>query len=807
MSTRSTVVSLMLVSGLASAQEAARYQTPTPELAALVNAAPTPTVSVDSKGEWLLIMERSAQPSIAELAQPELRLAGIRINPANNGPSRAAYVEGMFLKNLATGVEKRLTGLPENPLISTIKWSPDESKIAFTVSEEEQIRLYVVTVSTGEVARVSPEPLNAAMGTPYYWISDSQSLLARLVPSGRGAAPQPAKAPDGPTIQENLGRKTMAPTFQDLLKDAADEEQFAYYCTSQLALISLNGSLRKIGEPALFVDAEPSPDGQFVLTQTLSRPFSYLVPARLFPMTTALLETGGKPVKTLFERPLVENVPWGSDAVPDGPRSFSWRADVPATVYWVEARDGGDPQREVEVRDEVLQLPVPFDGPPQPVYAARYRFAGVYWGDAHTALLMERWWKTRRTLTQVVNPSDPAQVSLLMDRSSEDSYTNPGYPELSKNRYGRNVLYITPEKELFMLGAGASPEGNRPFVDRLSLKTGASTRLWRSEGPVYEQPVTILDRAKLTVLTTRETPEEIPNYCVRKLKPGKKENPLQQVTTFPHPYPDLKGVQKQVLRYQRDDGVALTATLYLPVGYKKEDGPLPTLLWAYPREFKDKDAASQVVGSPFQFNRISYWGAAAFVTRGYAILDNATIPIVGEGQEEPNDTYVKQLVASAKAAIDEGVRLGVVDASRVGVGGHSYGAFMTANLLTHSGLFKAGLARSGAYNRTLTPFGFQNEQRTYWQAPEVYNAMSPFMNADKMKTPLLLIHGEADNNTGTFPMQSERYYTALKGMGATTRLVMLPYESHGYTAKESLLHMLWEMDQWLETYVKKGGDQ
>ena len=337
-----------------------------------------------------------------------------------------------------------------------------------------------------------------------------------------------------------------------------------------------------------------------------------------------------------------------------------------------------------------------------------------------------------------------------------------------------------------MTGTGASPEGDRPFIDLLNLNTQQTKRLWRSEAPSFERPVAILNAEKGVFLTSRESNAEPPNYFIRNLNPapkkGKKpaKDALTQITFFPHPYPQFKDIQKQQLRYKRSDGVDLTATLLLPPGYKKEDGPLPTFLWAYPAEFKSAEAASQASGSPYTFNRISYWTGAAFVTMGYAVLENASIPIIGEGKDEPNDTYVQQLVASAKAAIDEGVRLGVVDSSRVGVGGHSYGAFMTANLLSHSKLFKAGIARSGAYNRTLTPFGFQNEQRTYWQSPEVYNTMSPFMNADKMKTPLLMTHGEADNNTGTYPIQSERYYNALKGMGATTKLVFLPYESHGY---------------------------
>ncbi|GAB2792921.1 S9 family peptidase [Rhabdobacter roseus] len=784
------------------AQDAMTYQTPPPELAALVNAPPTPSVSVDGQGQWMLLMERSAQPTIAELSQPELRLGGMRINPATNGPSRASYAVGLSLKNLKTGEEKSIQGLPAKPQLSYMRWSPDDQKVAFTHTTDDHLELYVLDVATATARKVTNTALNATFGTPFEWVSDSQSLVARLIPANRGAAPQPSRTPIGPTVQQNLGKAGMAPTYQDLLKNPTDETAFDYYFTSQITQVGLDGRTQAIGQPGIVRTASPSPDGKYVLVEMLHRPFSYLVPAYYFPTKTDVYAMGGTLVKTFQDKPLVENVPWGRDAVPAGNRGYDWRADAPATLYWVEAKDGGDAKKKVAIRDVVYAQAAPFSEEPKQLFATELRFGGVYWGNDQTALFSERWWASRRVVTKLVNPANPASPTVLFDRSSEDGYNNPGSPELTKNAYGQYVLDLTAKREIFLTGEGASPEGDRPFVDLLDLNTKTTKRLWRSEAPYYEQPVAILDKEKMLILTTRETPEENPNYFIRNLKPKKKENPLKQVTTFAHPYPQLKDVQKQVLRYQRNDGVELTATLYLPVGYKKEDGPLPTFLWAYPREFKDKDAAGQVAGSPYRFNRISYWGAAAFVTRGYAILDNAAIPIVGEGTNEPNDTYVEQLVASAKAAIDEGVRLGVVDSTRVGVGGHSYGAFMTANLLTHSTLFKAGIARSGAYNRTLTPFGFQNEQRTYWQAAPVYNTMSPFMNADKMKTPLLLIHGEADNNTGTFPIQSERYYSALKGMGATTRLVLLPYESHGYTSQESLLHMLWEMDNWLSTYVK-----
>ncbi len=784
----------------AYAQDNLTYQIPPKGIADLINAPTTPRVSVDSKGNQMLIMETSSYPSIAELAEPELRLAGLRLNPKTNGPSRMSYILGLKLKNLKDGKEIAVSGIPANPLISNVTWSPDDSKIGFCNTEGENIQLYVIDVATATAKKITTLRLNSTITSPYTWVSDNKTLLVLAVLAARNSLPEAPKVPAGPIVQENLGKKAPSRTYQDLLKNAYDETVFDYYATAQLTKIDITtGKTDKIGNPAIIQGYTPSPDGKYILFQTRHRPYSYLVAINSFPMKIEVLDINGTPVKQLTDMPLADNIPVGFNATVAGPRSYSWRADVPATLYWAEAQDGGDPKRQVEIRDKVFTLAAPFTGNAEELCSTKLRYGGIMWGNDNTALLSENWWSTRKQLTTILNPKTKA-TTVLFDRSSEDSYNDPGSPEMKKNQYGRYVLGLS-NNTLMMIGEGASPEGNRPFVDVLDLTTKKSTRLFRSEAPYLEQPVSVLDFDKKIILTSRESQTENPNYYVRNLKA--RIAPLK-ITDFPHPYPQMKDIQKQLIKYKRADGVELSATLYLPAGYKKENGALPTLMEAYPTEFKSKDAAGQVSGSPYQFTYL-YWGSPVFwATQGYAILENASIPIVGEGDKEPNDTYIEQLVAGAKAAIDEGVKLGVVDAKRVAVMGHSYGAFMTANLLAHSNLFKAGIARSGAYNRTLTPFGFQSEERTYWQAPEVYFKMSPFSYADKIKTPILMIHGEADNNPGTFPIQSERLYNAIKGHGGTARYVVLPYESHGYRAKESILHMLWEMDKWLDKYVKNG---
>ena len=555
--------------------------------------------------------------------------------------------------------------------------------------------------------------------------------------------------------------------------------------------------MRRLGDSGLIASVRPSPDGDYVLVGRQHEPFSYLVPAFRFARSYSVHWTDGSHVRSIAQLPLAESVPTAFGSVPTGPRSLQWRADAPATVVWVEAQDGGDARMEADIRDQVFMLDAPFDGEPTVLVSLPLRYGGISWGDDETALVYESWFSTRKSRTYVIRPSDPsAEPHLLFDLSMEDRYADPGYPMTKSTVWGTSVLRLDAGMTI-VTGRGYSPEGTRPFLRRLNLATGETEELFRSTDPFYEIPLALLEDGKL--LTQRETVSDPPNIYVRDLATGD----AREVTAFPHPYPDLAEVQKIPLQYTRADGVPLTATLYLPPGYDAdEDGALPGLVWAYPREFKSAQAAGQRTDSPNQFKRVSYWGAIPYVAQGYAVLDGASMPVIGEGDEEPNDTFREQLVANAAAVIDEGVRRGVLDADRVAIGGHSYGAFMTANLLAHSDLFRAGIARSGAYNRTLTPFGFQREERLFWEAPELYFGMSPFMHADKVDEPLLLIHGEADNNSGTFPLQSRRYYGALKGLGKTVRLVMLPHESHGYRARESVLHMLWETDRWLEQYVK-----
>jgi dipeptidyl aminopeptidase/acylaminoacyl peptidase len=792
----------------ARAQNNLQYQLPPKTIVDIVDALPTPGVELSPAGggagkRWMLIEHFSGLPTIADLAQPELRLAGLRFNPKTDGPSRGRYDTSPELQALPNGKAIAISGLPAHAKIRFADWSPDGRKMSFVnindAKEDAGLSLWIVDVAAAQARRLPGIALNGIFGSPCEWLSDSQNLVCRTVPADRGPAPTRTEVPTGPVVQENLGRVTPGATFEDLLKSPEDERIFDYYATSQVQLVRLDGAAKPLGKPGVFEDATPSPDAGYVLLLERHHPYTYLLPFERFPERVSVVSIKTGAAKQLADTPLEDNIPNIRDAVPAGPRDYEWRSDAAASIFWVEAGDGGDPRKDAAVRDSLFLLDAPFDAAPRKLAELPFRYRRVAWGNDHVALVEERRWKDRKRVILAVAPSAPAAPIKLFEGSSEDRYHDPGEPLQEANPAGKPIIQTTPDgKGIYLKGQGASPEGDKPFLSVMSAANGETKRLWQSAAPYFDIAQAVLDPAAGTILIRRESQEQNPNYFIHKIGAASPE----QVTFFPNPYGSGALPKKQVLHYKRADGIDLSANLYLPAGYKPADGPLPTLMEAYPTEYKTKAAAGQVTGSPYQFAFLNWGSPVPFVTQGYAVLENTVIPIIGESNAEPNDTYVEQLVASAKAAIDEGVRLGVVDRNRVAVMGHSYGAFMTANLLAHSDLFKAGIARSGAYNRTLTPFGFQNEERTYWQAPEVYYKMSPFSFADKIKTPILLIHGEADNNSGTFPIQSERLFSALKGHGATVRFVLLPLESHGYAGRESVLHMFWEMNNWLSTYVK-----
>ncbi|MDB4951597.1 MAG: aminoacyl peptidase [Gemmatimonadetes bacterium] len=800
------VLAAGLGAGHAAAQDGAgaRYLTPPAPIPQILDAAPTPGVSVSADGRTIALLSRENMPAIAELAEPELHLAGIRMNPRINGPapSRVTWITGIAFQDVATGAKRRLA-LPAASRLAFTRWSPDGRRMAFVSATRTGLELWVAEVATGLAHRVTPGDVNAAFGqAPYDWMPDSRSLIVARIPAGRGAVPAASAVPAGPLVEENAGRPTPAPTYEDLLKTPQDERLFEHYFTSRLYRVPAAGGVAAaLGTPGIHVGVDPSPDGRYLLVTRLKKPFSYHVTANRFPTEVLVLDAQGTTVRRVADLPLAEDLPIAFDAVRTGPRAVEWRSDAPATLTWVEAQDRGNPAVQAAVRDRVFVLDAPFTGTPATLIDLEHRFSGIDWARGDFAMVTSRWWNTRWEKRFAVDPSHPgAAPRLLSDRSYDDRYGAPGDAVTQPNASGHPVMVMTADgRGVYLSGEGASRRGNYPFLDRMEVATGRMERLWQAKDPYYETVVAVLSPDAGRVLTRRESQTEAPNYFLRSL-PG---DDARKLTDFADPAPQFAGVQRQLITYPRKDGVTLSATLYLPAGYDaRRDGPLPMFMWAYPREFRDAAAASQVSDSPNRFTRPSGASHLFLLTQGYAVLDGPAMPIIGANGAEPNDTYVEQLVASAQAAVEKVVEMGVADRDRIGVGGHSYGAFMTANLLAHSDLFRAGIARSGAYNRTLTPFGFQAEQRTYWGATDIYTKMSPFTYANQIHAPILLIHGANDDNTGTFPVQSERMYAALKGNGATVRYVVLPYETHGYRARESVMHTLAEMTTWMDRYVK-----
>ncbi|MHC4845689.1 MAG: S9 family peptidase [Planctomycetota bacterium] len=796
------IAAALALAPVANAQEP--YQPAPPAIAAILDAPPLPYVSVSPGGNTMLLLHRENLPPISEMARPMLRLAGRRIDPAKNASHGPRSVVGITVKPVHGGTEWRLP-LPADVGIGFPIWSPDGERFAFTVTHDDGVALWLGSVHDRAPRALTGRWLNT-LGVGPRWMPDGRHLLVGAIPEGRGPAPERPATPVGPVIQESLGGEA-APvrTYQDLLGDAHDEALYDHYHATQLALIDAgSGQRTDLGAPAVYYGADPSPLGDHLLVQRIERPYSYLVPSYRFERSVEVWNRSGEVVAELARLPLGERVPIGGVIL--GPRSHAWRAtEGSEELYWVEALDGGDPNREADHRDRLMALAAPFADAPREVLKLEDRYWGTSWLAGRGAALVseydrdERW--TRTWLIDAANGSH--EPRLLADHSIRDAYGDPGDPVMTRNSVGRSVVRVS-DGAIFLRGQGASPEGDRPFLDRVRLSSFDAQRMWRNAGDEYESLVEMLPQpdGSWRLLTRAETPTEPPNYFVRDLRSGDRH----AVTAFEHPAPELLGIHKELVTYERDDGVQLSATLYLPPGYERgADGELPLLVWAYPREFNDPANASQVRGSPHRFTMFGGSSHLFLLTQGYAIMDGATMPVVGSDPETVNDTFLVQIVASAAAAIDKAAEMGVGDPERVGVGGHSYGAFMTANLLAHSDLFRAGVARSGAYNRTLTPFGFQAERRTFWEAPDTYFELSPFMHADQIDEPMLMIHGEEDNNSGTFPIQSERMYHAVKGHGGTARLVMLPHESHGYRARESVMHTLAEMTAWLDTWVKNAG--
>jgi dipeptidyl aminopeptidase/acylaminoacyl peptidase len=788
----------------ASALLAEGYKLPPKPIVDAVDAATSPEAVVSPARDRMLLVEYEANPPLEAVARPMLRLAGTRIDPGLAAERRTWRAIGLSVQPF-DGTPARRVAMPAGSRFGSFEWSPDGRRFAFLVDREGGCELWVGDAAAATARAIPGVRANDVLGRTLGWARDGRRLLVSTIPASRGAAPAEPAVPSGPVVEETAGRKSQMATFEDLLRDAHDGDLFEHYSTSQLAFVDPEtGAASPVGSPGLVVSAEESPDGQWLLVERLHRPFSTRVPFELFARVTEVWDASGRVAATIADLPPSEEVP--RQGVPTGPRSVEWQPLRPATLFWVEALDGGDPARKAPQRDRLMSLAAPFTGARRQVRLVQHRFRRLDWtGTPDKALLVERDRDRRWETTLRVDLSaaaDPARDRVLFDRSVNDAYANPGLPVFETRGNGDRVA-LQDGDSIYLSGIGASEAGDRPFLDRLDLATGKTERLFRSDESAYETFVAFAagktPGERSAIVTRRETPRDPPNYFVAEIPSGGRKP--RALTSYRDPAPGVSRLQKQLVRYARKDGVPLSGTLYLPADWKPGTR-LPVLVWAYPLEYSDTGTAGQVRGSTKTFTRPTGPSPVLLALAGYAVLNDATMPVVGD-PETVNNTYLEQIADAARAAIDKLEAMGVADRSRVAIGGHSYGAFMTANLLAHTDLFAAGIARSGAYNRSLTPFGFQNERRSYWEATDLYTKISPFTFAHKIQKPILLIHGEADDNSGTFPIQSERLYRAIQGNGGTARLVLLPHEAHAYRARESVLETLAEMTEWLDRWVKK----
>lgn len=796
----------------------AGYSQPPKAILDVMRAPSTPMPMMCPSGDRMLLVALEDYPSIARVATPYLRLAGVRVEPGNHsrhdtpgGYGIAPSVRSIDLVRLGDGSTVHVA-LPEGGQVGRPLWTTDGRRFAFARTTRDSVELWVGDGDTGAVRPIPGVWLNPMLGGDYQWMPDQKTLLVKMVPPGLGPAPKAPEAPIGPSIQESIGGKGQSSTYEtrDTLGNAHDEELFDYYSASQAALVDPDtGAITPLGKPEAFLSLRPAPDGRHVLVTSIRRPYSYVVTYERFPRNVEVWDLADRasilrhPIASL---PLADRVPIHGE--PLGPRNFFWRATEPATLYWAEALDHGDWKVKVPHRDKVMTLKAPFTGAPAEAFRTEQRFAGLSSSEnPKVALLTEYDHDRHWSRTFIVNPEDPKQAPrLLWDLSTDERYKDPGSPV--RRVLPNGFLVIRQDKDaIFLDGEGSSREGDRPFLDRLDLRTLRSERLFRSGKAEFETFVGFAGPGGKRFLTWHQSPVDPPNAFIRTLGKAAKApegeavftSERKAVTHIPDPAPEVRKIRKRLVTYKRADGLDLSFTLYTPPGYQ-EGTRVPTILYAYPLDYADPSKAGQVSGSQYTFTRLRNY--RLLLLAGYAIIDNASFPIVGD-PTKAYDTYLEQLVADAKAAVDKAVELGVADPERIGVTGHSHGALMTANLVAHSDLFRAGVATSGSYNKTLTPFGFQNERRSLWEAPEVYRQASTFFFADKLKTPLLIIHGADDANPGTTPLQATKLYEAIRGNGGTTRLVMLPFEPHWYTALESNEQQIFEMLRWFDAYVKE----
>ncbi|MBN2856876.1 MAG: S9 family peptidase [Candidatus Delongbacteria bacterium] len=733
--------------------------------------------------------------SLESLSSEKLSLAGQVILPSLHSEKTSYPRTYLKMVDLNTMSKTDLND-PQDDIIIKFEISPDRKYIAYLAQKMDGIYLRVVDLHKAEVIFRDEKKVNMALENLLIkWSVDSKYLIIPRIHYGNDPIPEKQVSDIMPKTEESFDKTSPLRTYSNLLETAFDMKLFEYFFTSRFVMLDfITGKETPVGEPGIYRTFSQSPNGKYFLTRKVNEPYSYTVPYYRFGYSVLILDEKGNVVTELVNKPIQDEIPIGG--VETGVRWPAWIPTEPSTVWWTEALDGGDPKVKVPFRDKFYKLDSPFKGKPELFLKTKNRgYISGFSNEKGKMFYLDYDRDNEWMSTYYGSYDGSVPDKMLFTRNEKEKYEHPGDLLTERLPNGYEVIK-TVDGHIYLYGQGYSPEGNFPFLNRFSLETGETETLFKCAEESYENFSGFIGTGTEKICVTRETPEEPRNYYVQDLKTSERT----QITSNYDHAPVVRDIKTELISYLREDSVTLSGKLYLPPDFTKGKR-YPLVIWAYPREFTELSTAAQITGSNYTFTR--FWGASVkyLALHGYVVLDGASMPVVGD-RETRNDTFTSQIRLNAKAAIDHLDSLGMIDREKVAVGGHSYGAFMTANLLAYTDLFKAGIANSGAYNRTLTPFGFQSEERTYWEAKEFYQKASPFMNAEMIKTPLLLIHGMDDDNPGTYPMQSERMYAAIKGVGGSARLVMLPYEGHSYHSKESNLHVLAEMCDWLDRFLK-----
>ena len=770
-------------------------------------------------------------PSTTELSTAELmsqkiyRLAMLKVTPATNRElDHSTY--GIYALKIFSLKDKtsRQVKLPPDSFFSDMVWSPDGKKIAFLAHLPNGTQVWIADAETGTAEALSDAPVMATIAarpqsgrssaTPsrmLQWTSDG-SLVTLLVPSNRGAEPVLNPVPAGPIVRHSLDKPTPTRTLPFLLRTPHDADLFRYYTTAQPAILARGRAPQIIGAPAMYLSISVSPDGKYLLTDRIIEPFSYLVGYDAFPHQYEVMDIAGNILATVSKAPAELALRRDGDAGgADLPRDLAWRPDGKGLSFiMTEPRDkkaeGAQEASERQERIMLLELPFAMDRAKVLVSSARRISEVSYSRDGRYvfATLAERPRAGGKRLQDIAAydlTSEPPQAFVLAKGIDPEDVVNlPGTLMTRTTGNGIGYAAVSADGQAgFLESPGHKADFKpRPFIDRVIIRTGEKRRVFEGSADMYERPLAALDGDLTHLIVSRESSRKAPDSYL-----WTNEGFGENLTNNKDPYPDLTACKRIDFEFQRSDGVTVHGRISLPLNYK-EGTRVPAVFWDYPREYgTSEEYARGAITSrnnnaytPLSFLRWS----DLWLTQGYALV-YTDIPILGKATAY-NDNYLTHLLDSVYGAIRKLDQMGLIDMDRLGHGGHSYGAFATANLLAHSPFFKAGIAGDGAYNRTLTPMTFQQERRYFWEATTTYLEMSPFFYADQINAPLLMYHGGDDDNSGTYLIQSERMMQALTGLGKKAVLYIYPFEAHSPRCKETYLDIWARWIDWFDKYVK-----